>query len=261
MWRERLRSLGAAAILLSWLCADVVHATIFGPDDRAYVTPARGSAFSPVGLVGRGLLIERYATGTLIDDCDVLTSQHIFSSQASPVGGRLKFTAGLGTPDQMSSEGTVVAAGGRGKYPSTSERYEKVAHDWILVRLDKCLGARFGYAFLKAWPRGVNDLSHLQSLGYPIDRNRLKGLTLDPSCEARGVYALVWLNDCAALPGSSGGPLFRLSTSKDGKSHMEIYAMQTAGFGKGANTSFWAANANQATPVAMILPYIQRYLR
>jgi V8-like Glu-specific endopeptidase len=258
MWRDRLPSIAAVVILFSSISA-VGHAAIFDSDDRVYVSTARSSPFSPVGIVHHGLLIEHYATGALIDECHVLTSQHIFGSRVSPIGARVRFTAGIGTADRTSSGGTVVAAGGREKYLLANQRYEAVAHDWTLVLLDKCLGALLGYATLRAWPRGVDDLSQLQSLGYPMDRHRLSGATLDPSCKIRGVYTLVWLNDCATLPGSSGGPLFRLSPLESGK-HMEIYAIQNGGFGKGPNTAFWDGNANQATPAWMILPYVQRYL-
>jgi V8-like Glu-specific endopeptidase len=258
MPRDKLRQAAGIAVLFSGLFPSVGRATIFGADDRVYVTTARGLPFSPVGLVRRGLLIEHYGTGTLIDPCHVLTSQHLFGSNDSAIGGRVKFTAGLGTAGEVSSGGTVVLTGGRESYQSANEQYEAVAHDWMLIRLDKCLGAIFGYASLRTWPDGGIDLSGLKSLGYPVDRERLKGATLDPSCKVRGVYTLVWLNDCATMPGSSGGPLFRLSSSERGTT-MEIYAIQTAGFGKGTNTVFWIGNANQATPVWMILPYIQQY--
>jgi V8-like Glu-specific endopeptidase len=255
MWRDKLPKVVRFAILLSGFCATEGPATIFGADKRVYVTTARGSPFSPVGLVRRGSLMEHYGTGTLIDQCDVLTSQHILTTGASAIGRRVKFTAGLGTLDQASSGGTVVLTGGRETHQSPKEHYEAVAHDWMVVRLDKCLGTTFGYAELRALPPG-GDLGGLESLGYPVDRDRRKGATLDPSCKVSAVYTLVWLNDCATLPGSSGGPLFRLSRSQRGTA-MEIYAIQTAGFGRRPNTTFWSGNANQATPVWMILPQIQ----
>ena len=259
MWRQRLRYIAATVILLNGCNANAGRAAIFGPDDRVYVTAVPGSPFSPIGVVQKGAITGRYGTGTLVGTCDVLTSQHIFSTGASPIGGRVKFTAGIGTREEASSRGTVIVAGGREKYPLPNQEYQAVAHDWMLVRLDRCLGAIFGHANLRTWARGEDDFSHVQSLGYPMDRDRVQGATLDPSCKIRGIYTLVWFNDCATMQGSSGGPLFRLSPSEESP-RMEIFAIQTAGFGKGINASFWLGNANQATPVSMILPYIQRYL-
>lgn len=259
MWRDKLPAIVRIVAFLSGFYPTIGQTTIFGSDDRLYVTTARGSPFSPVGFVSRGLLVEHFGTGTLIDQCDVLTSQHIFDLGASPIGKRVNFTAGVGTVDQASSRGTVVLSGGREGYQSANEQYEAVAHDWVLVRLDTCLGAIFGYAKLRAWPRGADALAHLRSIGYPMDRDRHAGATLDPSCKVSGVYVFVWLNNCATLPGSSGGPLFRLSASDHG-AVMEIYAIQTAGFAKGSDPILWTGNANQATPVAMILPFLQPYL-
>ena len=245
------------AILFGLPSSTAASATIFNADDRQYVIPARGSAFSAIGLVARGLLIERYGTGTLIDECHVLTAQHVLGLEGSPIGARARFTGALGTADEVTSEGTVVAAGGREAYPAQS--FEALARDWVLIRLDTCLGARLGFARLRTQPIEASELAHVESAGYPVGRHRRTGLTVDPSCEIRGLYALVWLNDCATLHGTSGGPIFRIIQS-DGKPQLEIYAIQSAGGDERKAVPFSAASANQATPVWGILPAIQKYL-
>lgn len=259
MRRHGLQTLLLIVVLVCGFHSSPGGAAIFDTDDRQYVSPARSSPFSAVGLVSRGPLSGRYSTGTLVDDCHVLTAQHVFGLRLSPLGKRVKFTGALGTPDQLSSEGTVIATGGLEKYSSPDQAYDARAHDWLLIRLDKCLGATLGYAQLSAWPHGVDDLSHLQSVGYPMDRKRRSGLTLDPACAARGVYTNVWFNDCATMPGNSGGPLFRLSRL-GGITRLEVYAIQSAGYGKGTGVRFWRGNANQATPVWTILPSLRTYL-
>lgn len=259
MWRPRLRGILCSSILLGALCSNFARAAIFESDDRYYVSSDLGSPFSPVGLVKRGVLVEHFTMGTLVDECHVLTSQHMFNSQSSPIGKRLTFTGALGSKHQMSSAGTVVAAGGLEKYRSIDRQYESRAHDWLLLRLDRCLGMTLGFAKLRAWPAGADELAHVQSVGYPVDRQRSLGLTLDPSCGIRGVYTQVWLNDCASLPGNSGGPIFRLSRSK-GRPQLEIYALQNAGWYERKAIPFRAGIENQATPVSAILPNIEKYL-
>ena len=244
------------ALLFCFSSSTVATATIFDTDNRQYATPARGSPFSAVGLVTRGLLIERYGTGTLIDECHVLTAQHVLGSAGSPIGSRAKFTGALGTADEVSSEGTVVASGGREVY--SAQTFEALARDWVLIRLDTCLGATLGFAKLRSQPVQTSELARVESAGYPVGRHRRTGLTVDPSCEIRGIYRLVWLNDCATLPGNSGGPIFRMIVS-NGKPQLEIYAIQSAGYER-KTAPFSAYTANQATPVWGILPGIRKYL-
>ena len=257
MWCARL--LLRRLILIGGLVSNVATAAIFDSDDRQFVSTATGSPFSAVGLVSTGSIFGGYMTGTLVDECHVLTSQHILPAEASPIGKRLKFTGALGTTDEVSTHGTVVAAGGYEKYQESNQQYEARAHDWILLRLDTCVGATLGFAALRAFPRGRDDLSHVESAGYPVGRKRRAGLTIDPLCRIRHSYALVWLNDCATLPGNSGGPIFELNT-RSGKPQLEVYAIQSAGYYGRRAIPFRAGIENQATPVSAILPYIQPYL-
>src|SRR5438067_7901527 len=150
MWRANLRILLGAWVLLGGFCSS--SAAIFDADDREYVSTAPGSPFSAVGLVSRGLLVEHYGTGTLIDQCHVLTAQHVLGSTGSPMRLQVNFTGALGTIHQVSSRGTVVAAGELEKYGAADKRYEARSHDWVLIRLDKCLGAVLGYARLRPGP-------------------------------------------------------------------------------------------------------------
>src|SRR5438094_5031488 len=135
MWRANLRIVLGGSVLLVALCSS--SAAIFDTDDREYVSTAPGSPFSAVGLVGRGLLIEHRGTGTLIDQCHVLTAQHVLGSTGSPMRLRVNFTGALGTMHQVSSRGTVVAAGELEKYGAADQRHEARSHDWVLIRLDE----------------------------------------------------------------------------------------------------------------------------
>src|SRR5437763_571513 len=85
------------------------HSTIFDRDDRQYVSTAPGSPYAPIGrVIQRGLVYNKLSTGFLVDECNVLTSQSVFGNGQTPVGRRLTFKAAVGTPQQVSSKGTVI---------------------------------------------------------------------------------------------------------------------------------------------------------
>lgn len=243
-------------VCLLLLSASPGRAAIFGSDDRVLVDTTTGSPYAPVGLVVGAPL---YGTGVLIADCYALTAQHIFGDRYSPIGRRLKFIGSVGSGRSIKSKGTVVAVGGLEQSARAAEPYEARARDWILIKLDICLGSYLGSATLVANPP-ANELTGLQSAGFPMDRSRSIGLTIDPSCGIRSVRPLVWLNDCAALGGNSGSPIFRITGS--GQRHrMEVYAIQSAAVRKRTILPFAMEYANQATPAWAILPHILSWIR
>lgn len=259
MWRSAFLKLGQALTLSCAIVPDISSAAIFDRDDREYVSTAPGSAYSPIGLVRRSNLTGSYTTGTIVSDCHVLTSQHIFGSRTNPLGQRLTFIAGFGSANQISSRGTVIAAGGYENHRAAYDRSAAVAADWILVRLDLCLGLTLGHAKLRSSVSSSFELRRVQSAGYPADRNRRAGLVVDPSCEVRRIYALVWLNDCATLHGNSGGPIFRLG-SETSKPTLEVFAIQSAGIMRKQTVHYERGLDNWATPVAMVIPHIHQFL-
>jgi V8-like Glu-specific endopeptidase len=256
---RRVQRIGLLAGSILLAVSTGAYPAIFDHDDRQYVSTVPGSPYSPVGLVSRGLLVEHHTTGILVSDCDVLTSQHILGYGRSPLGQRLRFEGARGTPQRISSYGTVVAVGGLKRVQTAAEQFDAGGQDWLLLRLDKCIGATLGHAILKSGPVIPDELRSVESAGYPQDRSRDMGLTIDPSCRITGARGTVLLNDCAALPGNSGGPIFRLSASRS-KPQMEVYAIQTAAYTWAAAVPFTPGYDNQATPATLILPQIERYL-
>ena len=252
-----VRRLAGAALLTG--IAIPSQSTIFDRDDRQYVSTAPGSPYAPIGKVIRGGLIYHWSTGVLVDECNVLTSQHLFGTGQTPVGQHLTFKAAMGTPQHVSSRGTVVAVGG---YEPTSTWAEQTAlrgRDWLLLRLDKCLGVSLGYATLKTGPYSPYEFENVQSAGYPTRRHSNEGLTLDPACRITYGAGSIWMDDCATVAGDAGDPLFRVSASGS-KPRLEVIAIQVAGYNwykpVPANPKF----QNQAVPVALIAPQIERYL-
>ena len=242
--------------------ATPAHSSIFDRDDRQYVSPVRGSAYSPVGRVTRGGPLSpwrSYTTGFLIDDCHVLTSQGVLGYGQAPLGKHVRFDAGIGTPQHESTRGTVVAAGGFRRNRTGEEQYERGGRDWLLLRLDKCVGLTLGHVTLKTGPYSPYEFRSLQSVGYPAHRSKARGLTVDPSCRVVAGRGTVWLNDCATVKGDAGDPIFRIYAAGP-KPHMEVYAMQSAGFRGRSPVLLKSGYENQAVPMSLIAPQIERYL-
>lgn len=226
-----MRRFNLAVLVAVASIAEASSAAVFGVDDRQYVSTASGSPYSSVGLVTVGA---RRATGTLINRCDVLTAQHVYGRSIQlihdPRGERANFEGSVASGHPLSSEGTIIAAGGWKNVKPASPRFnEDLGSDWMIVRLDECIGDKLGWATLGTstnWPTET-DPKHLQGAGFPVDRNNKLGLSVDPDCVIRGVVQRVLLHDCASKPGNSGGPIFRLITI-DGVQHMEIVGIISA---------------------------------
>lgn len=233
------------------------RAVIFDSDDRVQIHRELGSVYAPIGIAfGTGRT--RYATATLVGPCYALTSQHIFGTQKSPLGKRLWFAEAMNSSDALRSAGTVVAAGGMERFSRPGQEYDARSRDWILVQLDKCLGAILGSAKLSI-PKSESDIAHVQNAGFPVDRRMEKGLTIDPTCTIQSIWKLVWLHDCATRSGNSGGPIFRISQTSS-KPHLEVYAIEAGGWRIRGVQTFSTQLANQATPAAEIIPFVSQFL-
>lgn len=208
-------------LLVAPLCRS--EALIFGADDRRTVATAPGSLFAPVGIVyGAG---GGYATAFLVDDCHALTVKHVFAEQAAAKGLRAVVAFNVsGPPDSWTtSRATVVAESDMQAYAASGAAVR--ANDWALLRLGKCLGKTLGYVRLSAGAPEAAD--RIGIAGYPDDRPLGEGLSVDSGCQVRGVRSLILFHDCAALPGNSGSPLFRI-VEENGAPVLAVFAMSEA---------------------------------
>lgn len=197
------------------------QALIFGADDRLTVTTTPGSPFSSVGIVYGGSP-GVYATAFLIDDCHALTIQHVFGKSASAKGRRTIVAFEVeGPPDSWAATRAKVVADGA---IEMNGRKGITAHinDWALLRLSKCLGKTFGHVRLSARIPSPSD--EIGIAGYPEDRPLSEGLSIDARCHVRAIRSLTILHDCAALPGNSGSPLFRV-VRENGRTVLETFGI------------------------------------
>lgn len=225
MWRL----LHAFLPLFFLFASSETGALIFGEDHRLTVSTEPGSLFGSVGIVygaGNG----EYATAFLIDDCHALTVQHVFGEHQSAQGRQAVFAANVaGPPGSWATSKAIVVVDG-----AIENNQESVigarSNDWALLRLGKCLGKTYGHVRLSARPPTA-DSEPIGIAGYPDDRPLSEGLSIDVGCHTRGRRSLTLFHDCAALPGNSGSPLFKINEI-NGSPVLEVFAISEAAHSK-----------------------------
>jgi V8-like Glu-specific endopeptidase len=228
---------------------------VFDRDDRISVSGAQGSLYSPIGIV-YPISKKHYATGFLVDRCNVLTVKHVVGDDASAENRVLYFSVGPGTlKGKWTAKGIVVANGKFRMRDSEDEPGQGRVRDWLLLRLDRCLGDEFGYLR----PGDAATMGQVvEAVGFPRDRS-LTSPTLDPSCKIRASVGGTVLHDCASRPGASGGPIVRRVRRGEDET-LEVIAIHTAGVPDKGVRSFDYAYSSIAVPIQTIFPAIEPFL-
>ena len=247
------RSTALCSLLL--MLAAPAEAATFDRDDRVAITRPDATLL-PIGVVrgGKGIA---YATGFLVDDCHVLTVKHAAGRVATVVGRRMHFRLPF-AGDDGASVGSVVAAG-RLDLVADPNRLDR-SEDWLLLRLDRCLGRRFGSLSL-----GENDpfrrpgAAPLFSAGFPNDQPWRRQLTIDPACRAHGPIEPLFIHDCSSLPGNSGSPIFT-TVQRGGRASVEVLAMHSTATPARRVLPFRGEDGSVATRIADVLPAIRSFL-
>ncbi len=240
------------------LAAQPTGATV-DRDDRVAVTHP-SAQFLPIGVVKGGKAIA-YATGFLVSDCHVLTVKHAAGRVAAVAGRRMTFRLPSAGTEGLSA-GSVVAAGTLDLVadPNRLDRSE----DWLLLRLDRCLGARFGYLALGGQAEGSSPFrtsygQALYSAGFPFDRSWRRQLTVDPQCRVRRETGRLLYHDCISFAGNSGSPIFA-TRWRDGRAVVEVTAMQSTAAVTNRALPFHAADGGVATRMMDVIPAIRGHL-
>ena len=228
------------ALALFALSSSVSDAAIFDRDDRMAAT------LNPVGIVTGGEKVY-YGSGFLVDRCNVLTARHIAGNVLVAVGRRLLFRAG-----QSESRGTVVAAGPFQDNLSTSR---SIGSDWMLVRLDRCLGRKLGFLRVSSTDNAYSAKRGAGDAGFPRDRPVRSGPTIDADCRVLWFGGGRMAHDCATIAGNSGGPIL----ARQGDGWVAI-GINVAGEDRAQPHKFDAAAPNLAVDIDSILPNICVFL-
>ena len=212
-----LPGVAATACIAFWFIAQLAAANVF-VEDRREQRDGRLPIFRSVGMLvhpgaGGG------GTAFLVSSCHIVTAFHVAFRQGrttvdgetvhAKVGQAAEFVIG---PDPVSpgtfashSRATVVAFGN-----FSVGSFDGTAGDWAILKLDECLGKRFGFLNLAHPGRdGPMPRGELMTVGFPRSRAKEPGITVETGCRARDhgpVAGLIGV-DCAFEAGMSGGPV------------------------------------------------------
>lgn len=227
--------------------AKPVAAAVFGVDDRQALSGDR-SELAGIAMVSE-TRVGAYGTAFLVGPCLALSARHVVH-HADPVGQRLtlRFAPWQRADRSNSSAATVIAGGGAATLAGD------VSQDWVLLRLDRCLGATLGYFPLSREPLRIPPsgpiVPALVAVGFPEDQAAARRPVIDPDCRVRMIASTGLLHDCATMPGNSGGPMMAWS---EARRRYEVYAINVAGFADRMPRAFDQASANGAVAVVPIV--------
>lgn len=148
----------------------------------------------------------------LVGPCHIVSAKHVAPRGRPIVGARLRFNA----PGQ-STGGTVIATGSN---PQPWARGTTRRGDWIVAKLDRCLGNDLGWFRLSAahfadTPQFTGRGAVLGVGGYPVSRDRAKGIVVSRDCAVKAVLPDGTIAAaCRTDLGQSGGPMFVLSRTR-----------------------------------------------
>jgi len=211
--------LSVAACIAFWLTAEVAVANTFVEDRREQ----RNSSLPVFRSVG--MLVHPQAggggTAFLVSRCYIVTAHHVaipkerggVTGNIGPLPGKVGHAAEFVIGPRPAIPGRFVARAQAtvvelGNFSDGT--FDGMAGDWAILRLDECLGEKFG--FLKYARPGADSpmpRGELMTIGFPRSRARQAGITVETGCRARDhgpVEGLMGV-DCAFEAGMSGGPV------------------------------------------------------
>lgn len=189
--------------------------------DRRVQREASHLPYRAVGVLTHPRLGAR-GTAFLVSSCHVATAYHVAFLRSRDANGDVVLgPAKLGHAAEFrvgpdATQPAKFAARTRARVVAwgrfDARDFAGMAGDWAILRLDDCLGERFGYLRHSRASDGPMPDGPLMTIGFPASRAGEPGITVESGCRARDhgpVDALVGV-DCAFESGMSGGPVVQL---------------------------------------------------
>lgn len=268
MTSRTTRLVSAAAAL--WLVVGAAQANVFVLDRREQ----RDASRPPYRSVG---VLHPPATGGggtafLVGRCHVLTAFHVAFMRgvddatghvrldAPKVGHVAEFLIGPNAKQAgrfaARTRARVVAFG-----RFSEADYAGMAGDWTLLRLDRCLGDRYGFLALAPDTGLPMPAGELMTAGFPHSRRQQPGVTVEVGCRARDhgpAPGLVGV-DCAFESGMSGGPVWEKQA--DGRWRVFGLVQQSLGSVDRALPAYSMQHRNQTLAASAFRAAVQQALR
>jgi hypothetical protein len=263
--------LSVAACIAFWLTAEVAVANTFVEDRREQ----RDSSLPMFRSVG--MLVHPQAggggTAFLVSRCHIVTAHHVAipqkidgaTGEVEPLPGKVGHAAEFiigphpAIPGRFlaSAQATVVESGN-----FSGSTFDGMAGDWAILRLDECLGKKFGFLKLaRPGPNSPMPRGELMTIGFPRSRAGQIGITVETGCRARDhgpVKGLIGV-DCAFEAGMSGGPV--LERQVDGGWLVAGLIQQATGGTDRLLPSYSMAYRNQVVSVTAFRKALDEVLR
>jgi hypothetical protein len=256
--RARPKLLGVTFVA-ALLTARVASANIFVADHRVQNDGAR-PPFRSVGVLRHPETGEA-GTAFLVSSCHIATAYHV--AFGSPANARPRVAPStrspgeaaefLIAPDSRRASRFLATTRARivafGRFVATT--YQGMTGDWAILRLDQCLGAKYGYLrYARPEPGVAMPSGKLMTIGFPASRSTQPGVTVEVGCKARdfGPAAELIGVDCAFESGMSGGPI--LEQQSDGSWLVVGLIQQSVGAVDGVLPEYSMTHRNQMVAVA-----------
>ena len=253
-----------------WLAAVAALANIFVLDRREQ----RDASLPPLRSVGVLLHPATGSGGTafLVGRCHALTAFHVaFMRGVDDATGRVVLDAPmvghvaefLAGPDPKETGRFAARTRARvvafGRFSEAD--YAGMAGDWTLLRLDRCLGDRYGFLALAPDTGLPMPAGELMTAGFPHSRRQQPGITVEVGCRGRDhgpVPGLVGV-DCAFESGMSGGPVWEKRA--DGRWHVVGLVQQSLGSVDRALPAYSMQHRNQMLAAGAFRDAVRQALR
>lgn len=263
--------LPAVVCIALWLVAEVAVANILVEDRREQ----RDSGLPILRSVG--MLVHPQAggggTAFLVSRCHIVTAHHVAipketdraTENIEPLPGKVGHAAEFIIGPHPAIPGRFVARARAtvvelGNFSSGT--FDGMAGDWAILRLDECLGKKFGFLkYARPGPASPMPRGELMTIGFPRSRARQAGITVETGCKARDhgpVAGLIGV-DCAFEAGMSGGPV--LERQIDGSWLVVGLIQQSTGGTANLLPSYSMAYRNQVVSVTAFRKTLDEVLR
>jgi V8-like Glu-specific endopeptidase len=196
-----------------------------------------------------GSKVTAYGTGFLINDCLVITNQHVTSLESKSPAKDLKITFAAGAPtDNNNSKFLIEAQGHVVAEDGPYSREKSINKDWAIIKLDKAIGKTTGY--IQPILGSEDDVVKIpvSSASFYSDKSDGSSLWGQKSCSIfkDSLNPGLMTTNCPAIPGVSGAPIFAQNPQTK-----QIFALGLIEGGKTAEKLSTSVNAHNANKMVL----------
>lgn len=213
----------AIALFIALMTLPAVSAANIFLQDLREDLDAPPRALQSIGVLRKADDPEGWGTAFLVGKCHILTAFHVaFPNHSAPgfipSSGLISIfqvgkQAGMQREEFLDSSRAHPVEWGE----FHTRDFSGLAGDWAILRLDHCLGQRYGWiridkrVSVKTMSEGPVGIEHLATgeivsmASFPADRSKDRGISFEAGCRVRSIISPhLGAMDCALIAGASG---------------------------------------------------------